>query len=140
MRKIIPMMRIIPYTIENDKLIIDIKDKGMFCGYIAIPQEYSHIIHENANEYSIYKLPEDVEYSIHCHGGITYNSFADDLKREPKFIPLMDCTNIDTTNYEILGFDFGHLDDTFEKCTPIYIQQKTIDYYNFIKKYISDRI
>lgn len=140
MKRIIPMMRIVPHTIENDKLIIDIKDRGMFCGYVAIPQEYSHIIHENADEYSCYNLPEDVEYSIHCHGGITYNSFADDLKRETQFIPLIDCTNIDTTNYEILGFDFAHLNDSFEKCTPMYIQQKTIDYYNFIKKYISDRI
>ena len=140
MRKIIPMMRIVPHTIKDDKLIVDIKDRGMFCSYVAIPQEYSHIIHENADEFSSYQLPEDIEYSIYCHGGITYNTFADDLKKEPKFIALIDITNIDTTNYEILGFDYLHLGDTFEKCTPMYIQQKTIDYYNFIKKYISDRL
>lgn len=140
MRKIIPMMRIAPYTIKDDKLTVNIKDKGMFCGYIAIPQEYSHIIHKDADEYSSYNLPENIEYSIYCNGGISYNKIADDLKKEPNFIPLIDCTGIDTKNYEILGFDFNHLGDSFEKCTPMYIQQKTIDYYNFIKKYISDRL
>lgn len=140
MRKIIPMMRMVPHTIKDDRLIVNIKDRGMFCGYVAIPQEYSHIIHENADDLSTYQLPIEIEYSVYCHGGITYNKIADDLKKEPKFIPLIDCTNLDTRNYEILDFDFAHLDDTFEKCTPMYIQQKTIDYYNFIKKYISDRL
>lgn len=140
MRRIIPMMRICPHTIKDDHLIVNIKDRGMFCGYVAIPQECSHIIHKDADDLSTYQLPDTVEYSIHCHGGITYNTFADDLKKEPNFIPLIDCTNIDTKNYEILGFDFNHFGDSFEKCTPMYIQQKTIDYYNFIKKYISDRL
>ena len=108
MRKIIPMMRINSHIIKNDELIINIKNRGMFCGYVAIPQEYSHIIHEYANEYSIYQLPDIIQYNIHCNGEITYNRIINDLKKEPNFIPLIDCTNIDTKNYEILGFDFVH--------------------------------
>ena len=131
-------MRMAPHKVKDDVLTMSTYRKGIFCGYIAIPEEYSHVIHEDAYEYSSYNLPEDIEYS--CHGGVTYHSIADDLKKEPNFIPLIDCTNIDTKNYEILGFNFNHLGDSFEKCTPMYIQQKTIDYYNFIKKYISDRL
>lgn len=137
-RRIIPLMRMAPHTVKDDVLTMSTYKKGIFCGYVAIPKEYAHILHENPDEFSSYELSPDVEYS--CHGGVTYDVFADDLKNESNFIPLIDCTNINTKDYEILGFDFSHLGDTFEKCTPMYIQQKTIDYYNFIKKYISDRL
>lgn len=132
------MMRICGYKTTPDTITIDKNRGGMFCGYIAIPNEYASIIHEDPDEYSMYGLSQDIEY--YCHGGVTYCALADNLHNEPNFIPLIDMTDIDTKNYEIIGFDFQHLDDTFEKCTPMEIQKETIRYYNFIKEYISNRM
>lgn len=137
-RRIIPMMRMCGFKSTPDTITIDKNRGGMFCGYIAIPNEYVHIIHENPDEYSLYGLSPDIEYS--CHGGVTYYAVANDLRNEPNFIPLIDMTDIDTKNYKIIGFDFNHLEDTFEKCTPMEIQKETIRYYNFIKEYISNRL
>lgn len=69
-RQIIPMMRhVFLYNIDGI-CVGTSKTRAQYNGYLAIPAEYSDIIKDETNPYTLYDLIAEVQ-DAH-HGGVTY--------------------------------------------------------------------
>ena len=133
-RQIIPMMcHVILYDINNI-IIGTAKTRGQYNGYLAIPAEYSDIIKDKKNPYTLYDLVSEIQDAP--HGGVTYCCEEKDDFLYDGMIPLIDIYDIDRTNYIIIGFDTAHFGDTWEKWNAKRVYEETMRFYTIVKEYI----
>lgn len=133
-RKIIPMMRHV-FLYDIDALCVGTsKHRGQYNGYLAIPAEYSDIIKDETNPYTLYDLVSEIQDTP--HGGVTYCHEEKDDFFDNGMIPLIDIYGMDRTNYIIIGFDTAHFEDTWEKWTAKQVYEETMRFYTIVEQYI----
>lgn len=137
-RKIIPMMRHV-FLYDIDALCVGApKTRGQYNGYLAIPTEYSDIIKDEENPYTLYDLVAEVQDAP--HGGVTYCHEEEDDFFDDGMIPLIDIYDMDRTNYIIIGFDTAHFGDTWEKWNAKEVYEETMRFYLIVKEYIESHL
>ena len=137
-RQIIPMMRhVFLHDIDNS-YVGTLKTRGQYNGYLAIPAEYSDIIKDETNPYTLYDLIAEVQDAP--HGGVTYCHEEKDDFFYDGMIPLIDIYGMDRTNYIIIGFDTAHFGDTWEKWTAKQTYEETMRFYIIVKQYIESHL
>ena len=137
-RQIIPMMRHV-FLYNIDALCVGTsKNRGQYNGYLAIPAEYSDIIKDETNPYTLYDLVAEIQDAP--HGGVTYCHEEKDDFFDDGMIPLIDIYGMDRTNYIIIGFDTAHFGDAWEKWTAKHTYEETMRFYIIVKQYIESHL
>ena len=137
-RQIIPMMRH-AFLYDIDAFCVGThKNRGQYNGYLAIPAEYSDIIKDETNPYTLYDLVSEVQDAP--HGGVTYCYEEKDDFFYDAMIPLIDIYGMNRTNYIIIGFDTAHFGDTWEKWNAKEVYNETMRFYITVKDYIESHL
>lgn len=137
-RQIIPMMYHTHLYNIDGFYIGTSQFKGQYNGYLAIPAEYSDIIKDEKNPYTLYDLVSEVQDAP--HGGVTYCHEEKDDFFYNDAIPLIDVYGMDRTNYIIIGFNTAHPKDTWEKWTAKQTYEETMRFYTIVKEYIESHL
>ena len=137
-REIIPMMRHVFLNDIDEMYIGTFRGRGQYNGYLAIPAEYSDIIKDKTNPYTLYDLIAEVQDAP--HGGVTYCHEEKDDFFYDGIIPLIDVYGMDRTNYIIIGFDTAHFGDTWEKWNAKEVYEETMRFYTIVKEYIESHL